>query len=164
MDSFTYWIEYFFLFWEKFYISIRINLLYLYCKNRNYSLFTRFMVNNKIMLCRRDGRVVEGVALELLCRLLFTEGSNPSLSVSVPSPNSPRLLNTMYQITIYTIILFYKTYTLLWERFYIPNYCGIKIPKRAKKEWELDIFISAKRGQNCPNLSLLFLLGQVWRE
>jgi hypothetical protein len=26
--------------------------------------------------------VVQGVALELLCRLLFTEGSNPSLSVS----------------------------------------------------------------------------------
>lgn len=62
------------------------------------------MVNNNIMLCRRDGRVVQGVALELLCRLLFTEGSNPSLSVSVPSSNSPRLLNTMYQVTIYTII------------------------------------------------------------
>ena len=25
--------------------------------------------------------MVQGVALELLCRLLFTEGSNPSLSV-----------------------------------------------------------------------------------
>ena len=35
-------------------------------------------------------------ALELLCRLLFTEGSNPSLSV--PSPNSPMLLTTMYQL------------------------------------------------------------------
>jgi hypothetical protein len=40
--------------------------------------------------------VVQGVALELLCRLLFTEGSNPSLSV--PSPNSPMLLTAMYQI------------------------------------------------------------------
>lgn len=38
-----------------------------------------------IRLCRKDGRVVEGVALELLCRLLFTEGSNPSLSFYVPS-------------------------------------------------------------------------------
>lgn len=35
-----------------------------------------------IRFFRRDGRVVQGVALELLCRLLFTEGSNPSLSVS----------------------------------------------------------------------------------
>jgi hypothetical protein len=41
--------------------------------------------------------VVQGVALELLCRLLFTEGSNPSLSV--PSPNSPMLLTALYQIT-----------------------------------------------------------------
>ena len=40
--------------------------------------------------------MVQGVALELLCRLLFTEGSNPSLSV--PSPNSPMLLTTLYQI------------------------------------------------------------------
>jgi hypothetical protein len=29
----------------------------------------------------RDGRVVEGAALEMLCRGNFTEGSNPSLSV-----------------------------------------------------------------------------------
>ena len=55
-----------------------------------------------IRLWRRDGRVVQGVALELLCRLLFTEGSNPSLSV--PSPNSPTLPTAMYQITIDTII------------------------------------------------------------
>ena len=46
--------------------------------------------------------MVQGVALELLCRLLFTEGSNPSLSVL--SPNSPMLLTTMYQIAMYTII------------------------------------------------------------
>nr|UDP58159.1 ribosomal protein S16 [Urtica fissa] len=36
-----------------------------------------------LSLCRRDGRAVQGVALEMLCRLLFTEGSNPSLSVPV---------------------------------------------------------------------------------
>lgn len=36
--------------------------------------------------------MVQGVALELLCRLLFTEGSNPSLSV--PSLNGPILLTT----------------------------------------------------------------------
>ena len=29
----------------------------------------------------RDGRVVEGAALEMLCGGNFTEGSNPSLSV-----------------------------------------------------------------------------------
>lgn len=46
--------------------------------------------------------MVQGVALELLCRLLFTEGSNPSLSV--PLPNVPMLLTVMYQITIDTII------------------------------------------------------------
>jgi hypothetical protein len=46
--------------------------------------------------------VVQGVALELLCRLLFTEGSNPSLSV--PSPNSPILLTTIDQIAMDTII------------------------------------------------------------
>lgn len=46
--------------------------------------------------------MVEGVALELLCRLLFTEGSNPSLSV--PLPNSRALLTTMYQITRNRII------------------------------------------------------------
>ena len=33
--------------------------------------------------------MVQGVALELLCRLLFTEGSNHSLSVSVNSPTLP---------------------------------------------------------------------------
>ena len=54
---------------------------YLYCKNMNDSLFTRGFWVIIIRLYRRDGRVVQGVALELLCRLLFTEGSNPSLSV-----------------------------------------------------------------------------------
>jgi hypothetical protein len=44
--------------------------------------------------------VVQGVALELLCRLLFTEGSNPSLSV--PSLNS--LLKTPDQIAMETFI------------------------------------------------------------
>ena len=39
--------------------------------------------------------MVQGVALELLCRLLFTEGSNPSLSV--PSPNSPTSLTVTNQ-------------------------------------------------------------------
>lgn len=46
--------------------------------------------------------MVQGVALELLCKLLFTEGSNPSLSV--PLPNVPMLLTVMYQIAINTII------------------------------------------------------------
>lgn len=42
--------------------------------------------------------MVEGVALELLCRLLLTEGSNPSLSL--PSPNLPILLITIDQIAM----------------------------------------------------------------
>lgn len=46
--------------------------------------------------------MVQGVALELLCRLLFTEGSNPSLSV--PLANGPMLLTVMYQIAIDNII------------------------------------------------------------
>lgn len=46
--------------------------------------------------------MVEGVALELLCRLLLTEGSNPSLSV--PSPNLSILLTTIDQIAMDTTI------------------------------------------------------------
>ena len=46
--------------------------------------------------------MVQGVALELLCRLLFTEGSNPSLSVL--SANSLILLTTMDQIAMDTAI------------------------------------------------------------
>jgi hypothetical protein len=38
-----------------------------------------------IRLCRRDGQVDQGVALEQLYRLLFTEGSNPPLSLSSTS-------------------------------------------------------------------------------
>ena len=84
---------------------------YLYCKNMNDSLFTRGFWVIIIRLCRRDGRVVQGVALELLCRLfLFTEGSNPSLSV--PSPNSPTLPTAMYQIPIDTIIPTVRTFFL----------------------------------------------------
>ena len=37
--------------------------------------------------------MVDGVALELLHRLFFTKGSNPSFSFSAPSPNSQKLLN-----------------------------------------------------------------------
>lgn len=67
--------------------------------------------------------MVQGVALELLCRLLFTEGSNPSLSL--PSPNVPVLLTIMYQIAIDTII---PTVRLFFDinSFYISNFCGIE--------------------------------------
>ena len=41
--------------------------------------------------------MVQGVVLELLCRLLFTEGSNPSFFVL--SPNSPMLPIALYQKT-----------------------------------------------------------------
>ena len=46
--------------------------------------------------------MVESVALELLCRLLLTEGSNPSLSL--PPPNLPILLTTIDQISMDTTI------------------------------------------------------------
>lgn len=46
--------------------------------------------------------MVESVALELLCRLLLTEGSNPSLSL--PSPNGLILLTTIDQIAMDTTI------------------------------------------------------------
>ena len=50
--------------------------------------------------------MVQGVALELLCRLLFTEGSNPSLSA--PSPNLSMLLkcNISNHITMNTLFYF----------------------------------------------------------
>ena len=47
---------------------------YLYCKNMNDSLFTRGFWVIIIRLYRRDGRVVQGVALELLCRLFVYRG------------------------------------------------------------------------------------------
>lgn len=117
---------------ERNYSYRTIHQSYLYCNNINDSLFIRFLVNNKIMLCRRDGRVVQGVALELLCRLLFTEGSNPSLSVSL---NSPTLLNTIYQITILTII---PTGEPLFDRnylFLITVVGKIQISERVKKSY-----------------------------
>ena len=47
--------------------------------------------------------MVEGVALELLCRLLFTEGSNPSLSVFLILQSS-FLLNVLYSKNIQNIL------------------------------------------------------------
>ena len=48
--------------------------------------------------------MVEGVALELLCRLLFTEGSNPSLSVPFNQFTNLIHSNVSKQITMDTII------------------------------------------------------------
>lgn len=64
-----------------------------------------------IRLCRKDDRVVEGVALELLCKLLFTEGSNPSLSVYVLSSIEFANLtdhNLSNEIPIKTILLIHS--------------------------------------------------------
>lgn len=68
--------------------------------------------------------MVEGVALELLCRLLLTEGSNPSLSV--PSPNSTILLTRIDQIGMDTTIPTVSPYLLFLYGFSIPNGCGIE--------------------------------------
>ena len=48
--------------------------------------------------------MVQGVALELLCRLLFTEGSNPSLSVSFTQFTNVIDHNISNQITMDAII------------------------------------------------------------
>lgn len=48
--------------------------------------------------------MVQGVALELLCRLLFTEGSNPSLSVSFTQFADVIDRNISNQITMDAII------------------------------------------------------------
>ncbi len=76
--------------------------------------------------------MVEGVALELLCRLLLTEGSNPSLSV--PSPNSPILLTTIDQIamdtTIPRVLPFFDMYSL----FLMAVVPKILLKKRVDKE------------------------------
>ena len=86
-----------------------------------------------IRLCRRDGRVVQGVALELLCRLLFIEGSNPSLSV--PSSNSPTDHNVSNQITIDTII---PTVRPLFDRDSLFLITAVrKIPERVERNENL---------------------------
>ena len=65
---------------------------------------------------RRDGRVVEGAALEMLCRGDSTEGSNPSLSATInflqsTSYTNPQTTNEEYcQIT-----------PLLSSGFFIPR-------------------------------------------
>lgn len=54
--------------------------------------------------------MVKGVALEMLCRLLFTEGSNPSLSV--PSPHSSTFLTKKKRKKQeITFLVFKKYYT-----------------------------------------------------
>lgn len=64
--------------------------------------------------------MVQGVALELLCRLLFTEGSNPSLSV--PPTNLPMLLTPMYQITTHILIRKVRTFFDIDSLFLIHTY------------------------------------------
>jgi hypothetical protein len=104
--------------------------------------------------------VVQGVALELLCRLLFTEGSNPSLSV--PSPNSRTLLTAMDQITMNTIIPTGRPFFDIDSLFLIA--VVRKILERVADpfmihEWEkipikplsLGRFTSAKRGVKIQN-------------
>ena len=76
--------------------------------------------------------MVQGVALELLCRLLFTEGSNPSLSV--PLPNVPMLLTVMYQIAIDTISPTVRPYFDIYSLFRIAVARKILELERMDKE------------------------------
>lgn len=64
--------------------------------------------------------MVEGVALELLCRLLFTEGSNPSLSVRTFYQSM--LLTTIYHMDPF-ISLVRPFFDMIWI-FFISNFCG----------------------------------------
>lgn len=76
--------------------------------------------------------MVEGVALELLCRLLLTEGSNPSLSV--PSPNSPILLTTIDQIVMDMIIPTVRPFFDMDSLFLMAVVWKILLKKRVDKE------------------------------
>lgn len=76
--------------------------------------------------------MVEGVALELLCRLLLTEGSNPSLSV--PSPNSPILLTTIDQIAMDTTIPTVRPFFDMDSVFLMVVVRKILLKKRVDKE------------------------------
>lgn len=83
--------------------------------------------------------MVEGVALELLCRLLFTEGSNPSLSV--PSPNLRTLLTAMYQIRMDTIIPTVKPFFDIDSLLLIVIAVVRKILERVAKKNSPDPFM-----------------------
>lgn len=80
--------------------------------------------------------MVESVALELLCRLLLTEGSNPSLSL--PPPNLPILLTTIDQIsmdtTIPTVRPFFDMNSLIDSLFLMAVVRKILLKKRVDKE------------------------------
>ena len=85
--------------------------------------------------------MVEGVALELLCRLLFTEGSNPSLSV--PSSNSLIVLTRIDQIAIDKIIPTVRPFFDIDSLFLIA--AARKILKRKEETRDENL-------PHCPNL------------
>lgn len=63
--------------------------------------------------------MVQGVALELLCRLLFTEGSNPSLSVPLPNFLNGTDRNVSNQIKMDTFIPTVRPFLDIDSRFRI---------------------------------------------
>lgn len=74
--------------------------------------------------------MVQGVALELLCRLLFTEGSNPSLSVPSHQIHQcywPKCIKKGYHFFFQRLDFFFIDF-----RFLIPNCCGMEKGKIAK--------------------------------
>ena len=95
--------------------------------------------------------MVEGVALELLCRLLFTEGSNPSLSV--PSSNSLILLTK--RIKYHYIKRKLYSNTTVDKELKTPS--RSMIPKWEKNTDQTLIYLNLRviyfdeRDQNCPN-------------
>lgn len=122
---------------EKFSISNRLVVPVLqmnYCINMNDALFTRFLGhNNKIMQERWPSGSRRSIGTAMQTFLLFTEGSNPSLSV--PSPNSPTGHNVSNQITIDTIIPTVRPVRPLFDRdSLIPNYCGTENAGKSGKE------------------------------
>ena len=70
--------------------------------------------------------------MELLCRLLFTEGSNPSLSAL--SPNSLMLMTEMYQIAMEKMIPTVRPFFDIYSLFLIAVFR--KILERVDKEFK----------------------------
>lgn len=94
--------------------------------------------------------MVEGVALELLCRLLLTEGSNPSLSL--PSPNLPILLITIDQIAMDTTIPTVRPFFDMDSLFLLVFFFFVRFKSDENNILQLTIHLFSNR----PTYYLLF--------
>ena len=97
--------------------------------------------------------MVEGVALELLCRLLLIEGSNPSLSL--PSPNLPILLTTIDQIAMDTTSPTVRPLFDMDSIFLVVRKTLLK--KRVDKEWKYPSRSMTPKWKKNPDKTLIYL-------